>query len=395
MQLSIFVHCASDYLTDYEPHGDGLICFSLLNGLAKRNHDIFAYTKYSAIRQKDPHLQVQAGGHHRVPFDSLASWEHAQKADRWLERLSNKHDIDLVWRLHPYGGGCPTVPKTLGKPLVVGPLFYGWPENKANKAMMAKPRFGIGIQGLVSPFAQEGWHRTLQAASLIICATPKHATAMQTQFPQAQVLCLPVIVDPPAFESPLRRQTADESSVLGLIFVANLFPNKHPLVFCQAVRLLRDAEINVKVTLVGEGPERPAVEAYCAEHGLEDVVCFKGKIPNAEVERHLRDADLLVSTSVGEPYGRSIVEAMSVGVPCICHDSGGPAEIIEHEVDGLLVQEFNAKAFAEAIARVYANPQLWQRLSENAARKAKNWTSEVVLSNLERSLLQVCQPKIS
>ena len=56
---------------------------------------------------------------------------------------------------------------------------------------------------------------------------------------------------------------------------------------------------------------------------------------------------------MGEPYGHSIVEAMSIGTPCICHDSGGPAEIIENEVDGLLVKELTAKAFAEGASHFF------------------------------------------
>lgn len=391
-KISIFVHCASEYLTDYESHGDGLICFSLLKGLARRNHQIFAYTRYAGIFQKEPYLQVRAGGNPLVPFGSLVPWEHSWRADQWFLNLSKKHDLDLVWRMHPYGTACPTVPKTSGKPLVVGPLFYGWPENKA---MIARPRFGIGIQGLVSPLAKQGWHQTLQAASLIICATPKHAMAMQNQFPQTQVLCLPVIVESPLFESPLIRKIPEQLSPLRLLFVANLVPNKNPLIFCEAIRLLRDAGIYVKGMVLGEGAERPSLEAYCTLHGLEDIVCLQGKVPNSEVYHYLRNADLLISTSLGEPYGRAIVEAMSIGTPCICHKSGGPAEIIEHEVDGLLVQELNAKAFADAIALVYTNRQIWQYLSRNAIGKAKSWTSEAVFSRLEPSLLELSQKKKS
>ncbi|MBD2568826.1 glycosyltransferase family 4 protein [Anabaena lutea] len=386
--LSIFVHSASEYLTDCESHGDGLICFSLLNGLTRRNHDIFAYTRYAAISEEYPNLQVKVGGRHRVPFDSLASWEHSWKADNWLQDLSHKYDIDIVWRMHPYGTGCPTLPKTRGKPLVVGPLFYGWPENEA---MRAKPRFGIGIEKFVSPLAQKGWHQTLQAASLIICATSKQAESMQNQFPQAKVLCLPVIVDPPIYDFSSIREVPNQSKPFHLLFVANLVANKNPLIFCQAVKLLRDYGINVKATLLGDGSERSNIEAYCASEKLEDCIYLQGKVPNSEVYNYLYSADLLISTSLGEPYGRSIVEAMSVGTPCICHDSGGPAEIIENDVDGLLVKKLTAKAFADAIARTYTNRQTWQYLSKNAISKAKSWRSEVVLARLEDSLIKISQ----
>ncbi len=385
--LSIFVHSASEYLTDYQPHGDGLICFSLLNGLAKRNHEIFAYTRYSAISQKDSHLQVKEGGQHRVPFDSLAGWEHSWRADHWLQDLSAKNDIDIVWRMHPYGGYL-RAPKTLGKPLVVGPLFYSWPETQG---MKSKPRFGIGIEKLVNPLFQKGWNQTLQTASLIICSTWRQAEVMQNEFPQTKVLLLPVIVDPPTLNLSSIRNTNDRFKPLHLIFIANLVANKNPLIFCQTIKLLRNSGINVKATLLGDGPERPALEAYCTLHKLSDIICLQGKVASNEVYSYLENADLLLSTSLGEPYGRSIVEAMSLGTPCICHNSGGPAEIIEHGSDGLLVKELAAKDFAEEIALLYTNHQLWQYLSENAITKAKSWTSDLVLSRLECSLLELSQ----
>jgi len=386
VNLSIFVQSASDYLTDCESHGEGLICFSLLNGLAKRGHRIFAYTKRVAISRRYPNLEVNNGGHHRVPFDSLAPWEHSWKADRWLGNLSNSHQIDLVWRMPPYGGGCPTVPKTLGKPLVIGPLFYEWPHSNIYRA---RPRYGIGIQGLISPLAKQGWHNTLKAASLLIGCTPKQVDKLQNQYQQAQGLCLPVIVDPPCPESSLIRKPPDSSAMLRLVFVANLLPWKNPLIFCEAVKLLRDSGISVQGVFLGDGQERFNIETYIRLHELENIVLLKGKVPSHEVYQYLSEADILVSTSLGEPYGRSIVEAMSVGTPCICHNSGGPREIIEHEVDGLLVQDLNAKAFANSIASLRVNPQLWERLSQNAIRKAKNWRSEVVLSSLEESLLKL------
>src|SRR4051812_4829476 len=114
--LNIFVHRASECLTDHVSHGDGLICFSLLNGLAARGHTIYAYADGCFIRQSDPRLHVRAGGPHRVPANSLSPWEHAYRADRWLRKLERTTLIDLVWRMQPFeSGACPTVPYTAGR----------------------------------------------------------------------------------------------------------------------------------------------------------------------------------------------------------------------------------------------------------------------------------------
>jgi glycosyltransferase involved in cell wall biosynthesis len=96
----------------------------------------------------------------------------------------------------------------------------------------------------------------------------------------------------------------------------------------------------------------------------------------------LNESHLLLSTAIGEPYGRNIVEAMSVGTPVIAHRSGGPAEIIAHDIDGWLVDESTPEAFAKAVAH-FIEPHNWSRLSHAAHAKALQWRPEVVGEKLE------------
>ena len=166
-RLSIFVHRASDCLTDYESNGDGLIAYSLLNGLAERGHRIFAYITRAAINKKSPGLILIGNGKHIIPFNSLVSWEHCLRANRSFRELDAEHKFDLVWRMAPFGRDCPVVPESLGRPLVIGPLFYSWPSIAEHQA---RPRFGIGLTGMLGPVEKRGWLRALKKSSLITVA---------------------------------------------------------------------------------------------------------------------------------------------------------------------------------------------------------------------------------
>ena len=385
-KLTLFVHRASECLTDHESHGEGLICFSLLRGLAERGHKIYAYTGRAAIREMPAGMVVKAE-RHRVPANSLAHWEHALRADRWLQAVAETEPVDLVWYMNP-AGGSPRLPNTLGRPLVVGPLYYGWPEQPDGTANSGRPRLGIGLQSIVKPIADRGWAQTLASAALIFCATGPHAEAVQRKFPAADVQALPVIVDPPpgVAASPRHRGAGGRVS---LLFVANLVPNKNPQVFCETVQRLRAAGLDAHGTLLGDGPERPALEAWCAANALQDAVCFGGKVPNSAVYHAVRDADYLVSASHGEPYGRGIAEAMSVGTPAVCHRSGGPADFIRDGVNGLLVSKLTAAAYAGRIAALLARPGGWAALSAGALQTAAQWRSAVVLDTLEEALVRI------
>lgn len=385
-KLNIFVHRASECLTDHESHGDGLICFSLLNGLAERGHQIYAYTNSAPIRQCSPNLHIKTG-RHQVPANSLAPWEYSWRAEQWMKELAQMVEFDLIWRMHPYGGNCPAPPRTGGKPLVVGPLFYNWPVPPGETPKSGRPRLGVGLQSLVKPAAERGWQRTLSQAALIVCATESHSALLRRQYLGPAVLTLPVIVEPPI---PAVRKERRQAGI-ALLFVANLVSYKNPQVFVETIQCLRQSGINATGKVLGDGPERASLEAWCRQVGIESALCFQGKVPNTEVYAALAEADFLLSASYGEPYGRSIAEAMSVGTPALCHRSGGPADFIEDGRDGLLVDHLTAKAYAARLEAALSAPDAWNRLSANAARKARNWRAGVVLDRLEKSLYQAAR----
>ncbi|HEX8910950.1 MAG TPA: glycosyltransferase [Humisphaera sp.] len=380
--LSIFVHRASQHLTDHDPHGDGLICFSLLNGLATRGHRVVAVADTAAVANGHPGLEIMEG-RHRSPANALGPWELGWRADRLLARLHRGRPFDLVWRMHPYGVGCPTPPVTGGLPLVVGPLFYDWPA-AAHDAVAARPRLGIGIAPLLAPLAALGWRRTLRRADLIVCATPRHADVVRADAPRARVEPLPVIVPPPRVAPAVVAAPADQ--VLRLVHVGNLHQRKDPLLFCRIVRRLRDAGRHVEGLLVGDGPERPAVERFVSEHRLSPAVRLVGQVPNSAVPQYLAGASFLVSTAVGEPYGRNVVEAMAAGIPCVCHASGGPADLIADGTTGILVAAADDAAYATAIADAWDAPETVGRLGRAAAAAAAAWRPDAVLDRLEQLL---------
>ena len=197
------------------------------------------------------------------------------------------------------------------------------------------------------------------------------------------------LVDPPGEDQPRARWTGQ--GPFRLVFVANLVRGKNPQLFCDVVAELRRRGADVSGTLIGDGSERAAIEAQIAASGLTECISLLGQLANAEVFGHLRASHLLLSASVGEPYGRGIAEAMAVGTPAVCHRSGGPAEFVTHEKDGLLVGEMNVAAYANAILQVMASDKRWELLAEGAIQTAAAWKSEVVLKTIDGALSELCE----
>jgi glycosyltransferase involved in cell wall biosynthesis len=212
---------------------------------------------------------------------------------------------------------------------------------------------------------------------------------MQAEYPGARVHLTPVIVDPLPEDHPRARWLGQGR--FQLLFVANLYPGKNAGVFCEIVGELRRRGVDASGTIIGDGDQRSVVEELIAARELGNHVHLLGKLANSEVFRHLRASHLLVSASVGEPYGRGIAEAMAVGTPCVCHRSGGPSEFITNNQDGLLVNELTPSAFTEAILPVAADPDFWNRLSTESLQTATGWRPDVVLEAMEDAFYELIE----
>lgn len=114
------------------------------------------------------------------------------------------------------------------------------------------------------------------------------------------------------------------------------------------------------LVLVGDGPERTALEGQCRASGVADAVRFVGR--QSPVDPWLASFDAFVLPTQWDSFGLALVEAMGLGIPVIATDAGGPAEIVEHGVSGLLVPPGDAEALAGAILYLREHRDLAQRM---------------------------------
>jgi glycosyltransferase involved in cell wall biosynthesis len=121
-----------------------------------------------------------------------------------------------------------------------------------------------------------------------------------------------------------------------------------------------------QLVILGDGPERPALEAQIRVLGLQHNVLMPGVV--ADPERWLQHAELFVLSSRFEGFPNALLEAMSCGLAAVAFDCpSGPGEIIRNEHTGLLVPPADADALTAAIARLAQDPDLRRRLGTAAA----------------------------
>lgn len=139
-----------------------------------------------------------------------------------------------------------------------------------------------------------------------------------------------------------------------IVAVGRLSPEKDFLRLIKAFAAL-SVVYPVRLTILGEGPERARLERLIAERDLGQRVSLPGFV--AEPLEHIRRARLLVSASRYEGFGNSIVEALACGTPVVATDAPhGPREILADGQFGILVPPGNATALAFGMARALRIP---------------------------------------
>jgi len=176
----------------------------------------------------------------------------------------------------------------------------------------------------------------------------------------------------------------------GLIIVARLTQQKRAHLALDALSELWRRDLRLPLTIVGDGPERSALEAHARTLGLGESVHFTGMVPPSEVGRRLAQMDVMLFPARAEGFGLTAVEALAAGVPVVaCHDGGGVLDIVPEEGAGRRAAP-SGEAIARAVERLLADTsarteawrlgEIWrQRLApETVAAAFEGWYAEAL-----------------
>ncbi|CUH64606.1 Putative glycosyltransferase EpsD [Thalassovita gelatinovora] len=189
-----------------------------------------------------------------------------------------------------------------------------------------------------------------------------------------RVVIQPMGVDTDRLHRTTPYQPPQPGETLRLFTCARLHLVKGHVDALQAVRLLLDRGMDVRLEIAGEddaggGGFHTVLAEKIQDLGLQDHVMLLGAVPEETVCAKLFEAHLFVLASWSEPLGVAYMEAMSCEVPVIGTDAGGVRELITDGQDGILVQPKAPETLADTIAALAADPQKCLGLSA-----AGRWT---------------------
>jgi glycosyltransferase involved in cell wall biosynthesis len=170
----------------------------------------------------------------------------------------------------------------------------------------------------------------------------------------------------PLRESPPPRRVASTKPIF--LFFGRLVSTKGVRVLIEAVGLLKAKHGEFQVKIIGDGPERQALERLVKDIGVESHVNFLGYVPTERLEENLKDAAAVVMPSLGgEVFGLVAAENMQMGRLVIASDIGALSEVLGDA--GMTFTTGDADSLACCMETIIADPLIADKVGQKAFRR--------------------------
>lgn len=358
--------------------GSGVVGAEIAMGLAQRGHSVHLLATSVPVRASlaQPNLTF-----HEIQVPAYPLFEHAPYGLAVAGRIFDvcrEHRLDLVQAHYavPHAASAILARGLLGAaaPCVVSAL-HGTDVTRIGAEPSYRSITGAAVAASDGITVPSEW---LRREALEQLALPS----------SAPIEVMPNFVDTEHFSPAPVRDRARLQSLFDtpesgpvLFHVSNFRPVKRTGDLVEVLALVR-REVPARLVLVGDGPEREAIEERALAHGVREHIVFLGK--RKEFVDELRHADAFLLPSESESFGVAALEALSCGVPVFGYHVGGLPELVTPAV-GKLVAPFDVEALALAVLTHVADEKEREGLALAARTHAvERFRREPALERYER-----------
>ena len=208
-------------------------------------------------------------------------------------------------------------------------------------------------------------HGCITLSSYVITVSENMRADLIKRFPKSKdrIINIPNGVDDTFLKVP-SLATSSNDSTINILSIGSLTKNKNIDTIIKAISNIHNE--NIKLTLIGDGPERAALEQLAKECNVGSRVRFKGIQPHSDIPTYFEKADIFILASQSEGRPNVVLEAMAAGVPVIASDIPGNRELITHETTGVLFSVDHVDELGEKLERLIDAPTKRKRLAAAA-----------------------------
>jgi 1,2-diacylglycerol 3-alpha-glucosyltransferase len=176
-----------------------------------------------------------------------------------------------------------------------------------------------------------------------------------------------------------QRRWGDDQRII--ISIGRLAAEKNFTTLIKAMPLVMEKHPDVRLAIIGEGPDKSALQKLAKKLNIEERVEFVGRVPFAEIPNYLKAADIFSFASITETQGLVTMEAMAADLPVVAVDASGTSDIVEHEKDGLLTRN-DSQDLSTGLDRILQDRDLAERLRSGAQTKAQSFETLTVTEKM-------------
>lgn len=277
----------------------------------------------------------------------------------------------------------------LGIPLIVGPLGGG--ERAPIPLRKYYPWYGrfkdnlrdvVNALSLFDPWLQQMY----TSAALILLKTPQSLDWLPARFHYKAQCMLEIGVDQPVVSDWLVLPSKSHQA-LRILYVGRFLYFKGMDIGLRAIAELRKRGIAVRLTMIGQGPEKRRWQALTARLKLADCVSWVPWMKQPDLLQAYQTFDLLLFASLHDSSGNVVLEAMAGGIPVVCLDLGGPAQLVDAScgrvigVEGQSAQQV-VSSLADALDQLANDPSLMSQLREGAFARSQEFAWRNVVAQV-------------
>jgi glycosyltransferase involved in cell wall biosynthesis len=341
---------------------------------------------------------------YKVPFGnyvyySLWQYTAAQKA----ARAHQQERFDRVQHITWGSFRLPSFMGRLGVPFIFGPVAGG-------EDTPPGLRKGLGLRGriwdslrrlsnvlltLVPPVRS-----TYSEATEIVATTAETLHQIPAAYRRKGRVQQAIGIDPQTIAKPsssMRPAKGPQARAkLELLYVGRLLPWKGLHLGFKAMTKLGNHIADVHLTIIGSGPDAPRLNNLAERLNIHGAVTWIPWVKREDLLGMYADYDVFLFPSLHDSGGIAVLEAMTLGLPVLCLDLGGPGISVDN-TSGVVIatagknEDQVAEAIAEFIKKILADGSLLLRLSEGARRRANTLTWRAQVNRLYSDVL-VAQP---
>lgn len=175
------------------------------------------------------------------------------------------------------------------------------------------------------------------------------------------------------------------------LYVGRLEERKGIHLLLQSCNILHQAGLKFTLLIIGKGPQREELVAYCREHNLDNCVQWIGWVNYEQLGTYFRQADVFVFPSLEDIWGMVVLEAMAFGKPVLSSKWAGATELVVHGQNGWVCDPHNPIEMAGLMQKAIEQPELIPIMGGAAKQTIAQHTPQAVAEFLAEVSQQTLQ----